>query len=207
MKPTTFYIVRHGQTVWNVAMRLQGHLDSPLTSKGVKQAQELAQKFVSLRLDAIFASDVGRARRTAEIIAAGRQLQVETTELLREGYFGKYEGRPVEEFLTELAGEIDARQQLATKEYLEYGLSPEVESGAAMVRRFMRFLDDKSQTYQGKSALVVSHGAMMRMLLIHLGFGTHKELGARCIANLAYIKLVVTKEGYSIVETQGITKA
>lgn len=64
------FLSRHGQTQWNLSGRLQGHLDSPLTPLGIKQAQQLALKADSLGIKRVISSDLGRAIQTAEIVAS-----------------------------------------------------------------------------------------------------------------------------------------
>src|SRR3989344_5835107 len=93
-KLTTFYIVRHGQTEWNTKGLLQGHGDSPLTYLGVKQAEQIRDELKSIHFDAIFSSDLLRAKRTAEIVALERKIAVKTTQALRERDFGHFEGKP-----------------------------------------------------------------------------------------------------------------
>lgn len=88
----TFYIVRHGETEWNAQGLMQGHLDSPLTSTGEEQARELAQTLLAIHFDHVFSSDLLRARRTAELLVIDRKFALNTTQLLRERTFGKYEG-------------------------------------------------------------------------------------------------------------------
>ena len=61
-------------------------------------------------------------------------------------------------------------------------------------------------SYQGKSVLVVSHGGVMRALLVHLGFGTHDELPRNAVNNLGYIVLEKNGHKLKILETHGITK-
>jgi broad specificity phosphatase PhoE len=62
---TTFLIVRHGETDWNVAGRLQGWRDSPLTANGRAQAAAVAARLAGEPIDALVASDLGRTRETA----------------------------------------------------------------------------------------------------------------------------------------------
>ena len=61
-KMTTFYIVRHGQTDWNVDRIVQGHKDSELTASGRAQAKDVAEKFKEIQFDHVFSSDLLRAR-------------------------------------------------------------------------------------------------------------------------------------------------
>ena len=81
---STIYLVRHGETEWNTEGRLQGQKDSFLTAKGEKQAAQTAEKLKGVKFDAIFSSDLLRAKRTAEIIKLERQLEINTTKALRE---------------------------------------------------------------------------------------------------------------------------
>ena len=63
------YLVRHGETQWNAERRIQGQSDSPLTAKGEHQAWQVGERAKTLGITHIIASDLGRTRRTAEIIA------------------------------------------------------------------------------------------------------------------------------------------
>ena len=63
------FLVRHGETVWNVERRCQGHTDIPLNEKGLEQAEKLGRYLQNVQLDAVYASDLSRAGQTAEKIA------------------------------------------------------------------------------------------------------------------------------------------
>lgn len=89
---TEILLIRHGETDWNTERRLQGHLDIALNAEGVRQAQALGQALRVEPLDAIFASDLSRARQTAEAIAAGRSMPVQIEPGLRERCYGAFEG-------------------------------------------------------------------------------------------------------------------
>ena len=73
---TTLLLVRHGETDWNAEGRLQGHTDRPLSDFGRRQAHELAEELDGEELEAIYSSDLARARETAEIV--GRKLGLPT---------------------------------------------------------------------------------------------------------------------------------
>ncbi|QAU35755.1 histidine phosphatase family protein [Janthinobacterium sp. 17J80-10] len=89
---TEILLIRHGETDWNTERRLQGHLDIALNAEGVRQAQALGHALRGETLDAIFSSDLGRARQTAQAIAAGRALEVQIEPGLRERCYGAFEG-------------------------------------------------------------------------------------------------------------------
>ncbi|MCB0177120.1 MAG: histidine phosphatase family protein, partial [Anaerolineae bacterium] len=66
---TTLYLIRHGETPWNVVGRYQGQLDPPLTENGARQAQATAEALSAIKFDAIYSSDLARAKLTADALA------------------------------------------------------------------------------------------------------------------------------------------
>ncbi|MBI3379858.1 histidine phosphatase family protein, partial [Candidatus Gottesmanbacteria bacterium] len=128
----TFYIVRHGETQWNVDRKIQGHRNSPLTEEGLKQIKEIAKELRKIKFHTVFSSDLLRAKRTAEVVALEHNLAVHTTKLLRERRYGKYEGKP-SEVLTEFHKLFD---RLTTAERMAYKISQDVESDNEMIARF-----------------------------------------------------------------------
>lgn len=195
------YIVRHGQTDWNVKHIIQGHSDIPLNSKGEEQAKELAEKLADVRFDAAFSSDLIRARRTAEIISLEKKLAVKTTQALRERYFGKFEGKDWQKYDKEIVTLL--------KKYRKVGYDQKkavMEIDDSMISRVTTFLREIAVGYPGKNILMVSHGGLMRTLLIHFGFGTYETLPPGSIGNLGYFKLKSDGVDFFIEETDGITK-
>jgi probable phosphoglycerate mutase len=67
--PTTFYLVRHGESEGNAARVFTGQLDSPLTARGRRQAEAVAEELAKVNFDRIVSSDLSRTRDTAEVIA------------------------------------------------------------------------------------------------------------------------------------------
>lgn len=98
-------LIRHGQTTWNLAGRVQGHNDeSRLTPEGLAQAAWLAERLAGERVAALWTSDLQRARQTAEALADGLGLGVRVHPGLRERNFGSYEGCPVSSLTAEVTG-------------------------------------------------------------------------------------------------------
>jgi len=89
---TEVLLIRHGETAWNAERRLQGHIDIELNDTGMRQAELLAQALRGEPLDAIFASDLTRARQTAAPLAAALGLPVAIERNLRERCYGAFEG-------------------------------------------------------------------------------------------------------------------
>jgi probable phosphoglycerate mutase len=90
---TTIYIVRHGQTEWNLEGRFQGRLDSPLTNAGVEQAKQLAQRLQNISFDSIYSSSSNRAFSTALHLRKDRAIEVNKSDHLMEMDFATWEGR------------------------------------------------------------------------------------------------------------------
>ena len=89
---TRLILIRHGETAWNRATRIQGHTDIPLSPLGLAQAARLATALAEEPLAAIYSSDLSRARQTAQCLADAHGLPVHTDAALRERAFGRFEG-------------------------------------------------------------------------------------------------------------------
>ncbi|HPK33194.1 MAG TPA: histidine phosphatase family protein [Ottowia sp.] len=93
MEATRIIAIRHGETTWNADGRVQGHTDIGLSDTGRAQAQRLAQALAGRdRLDAIYSSDLARARDTAAAVGAAMGVAVQLEQGLRERAFGRVEG-------------------------------------------------------------------------------------------------------------------
>lgn len=195
----TLYIVRHGQTDWNISKTIQGQLDIPLNLTGEKEAHDLRVALNSIHFDAFFSSDLIRAKKTAEILNIDRKLAIETTNALRERLFGTYQGKPMDkthEKLYELLEKYKDHPHI---------IESQVESNEHMVSRAITFIREISVAYGGKTVLLVSHGGLMRTLLIHLGFCSSIQFPPfGGIKNLAYIKLISDGSEIHVQETSGI---
>ncbi len=100
-------LVRHGETLWNRERRFQGFSDVPLSETGRSQARALAMCLKNRRLAAVYASDLVRARRTAETIAREHGLEVRVDARLREMNQGVLEGRALEDLVREYPGLLE----------------------------------------------------------------------------------------------------
>ncbi|MBI3069680.1 MAG: histidine phosphatase family protein [Candidatus Levybacteria bacterium] len=203
-KLTTLYIVRHAQTQANVRELLQGQSDSPLTKEGRIQIKNLKKELRNIHFDAFFSSDLLRARRTAEIIALERKMAVITTKALRERNFGRLEGKKYEIFSTELKHLSEKYQRLSRKEKLKFRFVNDMESDEEILMRFITFLREISVAYAGKTLLIVTHGSMIRTLLIHLGFWSYDDFIV--IPNTAYVKLASDGVDFFIKGVEGVKK-
>lgn len=205
LKLSTIYIVRHGESQSNVDEILAGHYDSPLTPTGENQARETARILHDVKFDAVFSSDLVRAKRTAEIIVLEKKLAVTATKVLRERSYGIYENKPYTKINSAIAKLLVKYKHLNEDERNLIPLSGGVETIQNVISRFITFLRVVSIGYSGKTILIVCHGGLMRSLLIHLGFATFKTLPPGSISNAGYIKLESDGIDFFVKETKGIS--
>lgn len=162
-KQTTITIVRHGETEWNIAMRLQGKQDSPLTENGYLQVEMVTRALRNKTFDAIISSDLGRAIDTANIINRYHNKNVIFNENLRERNFGVMEGLTREEIKERFKEVFDG--YMLRKEHYEI---PEGESLVAFYNRVSGEINKIAEEYSGENILIIAHGGvldcMMRMI-------------------------------------------
>ena len=146
-------VVRHGETVHNVAGIAQGWNDSALSPRGEQQVAILASRLSAMKVDAIFSSPLARAVSTARTIADATNLEVETLDELREMNYGGWEGRSF----------LDVRRDDAAI-YEEWIANadcpcPGGESHNDVRRRFAAALEK----IRGSNAVLVTHGTAIRI--------------------------------------------
>lgn len=181
----TFYIVRHGQTAFNVKEIVQGWSDSPLTEKGVSQAHDTAKLLDGVDLTAALSSDLGRARATAETILGdiNSKVQLETSDLLREEYCGGLEGETEANFYGPILESYGLKRDAELTDYPKYleMTTPEqrvddiaksdptqtAETWPAYKKRLTAAIDllESSAEAHGGNILVVSHSTSISHLL------------------------------------------
>lgn len=157
---TWIYLVRHGSVVGAETRRFIGHLDVPLSPLGESEIERLAKRLATVSLAAVYASDLGRSRLSAEIIARPHGLRPRIDPALREMAMGRWEG------LT--ADEINAREPEAFKEWMarvgEYPF-PDGESVPDLVARAWPAFERIVAAHPGERAVIVAHGGTNRAIL------------------------------------------
>ena len=154
------YLVRHGETQWNAERRIQGQSDSPLTDKGEQQARQVAERAKALGITHIIASDLGRTRRTAEIIADVCGCGVTFEPRLRELDMGVLERRHIESLTEE---EESWRRQLVNG--TADGRIPDGESMQELSDRMHAALANCLELPEGSRPMLVSHGMALGCLV------------------------------------------
>jgi len=159
---TELWLVRHGQTDWNIEGRWQGHADIPLNLTGLEQARRLAAKLAETgqAFQAIFSSDLKRAFQTAQEIGKSLGLPVHKDRRLREISKGEWEGMLVSQVSTLSTEAIRQRRDDPL-----YSRAPGGESLVEVAARLSSAADDISRAYPVGPVLVVTHGLALAALL------------------------------------------
>jgi probable phosphoglycerate mutase len=160
---TRLIVVRHGETVWNFEDKLQGQMDSELTPLGIAQSQALAERLARCPIASLYSSDLGRARQTAECIAARTGHEIRFESRLRERHLGIFQGRTWAE-VQDLFPEDMARFLSNEVDYLV----PEGESYNQSSSRIVSCLEELARAHAGQQIGIVSHGAVLGAVLRHV---------------------------------------
>ncbi len=161
---TTVYLIRHGETQWNRDGIHQGHMDSPLTEHGKRQARQLGERFagMDLKFDAIYSSDLGRAVQTAEAICEpiGQKDIIQQAPGLRERALGVLEGLTY----PQIAEKLPEDHRLHTSGDPHYR-PKNGESWADIFERASRVLRNIAGNHDEQTVLCVSHGGVVSMAM------------------------------------------
>lgn len=172
-EPITFYITRHGETEYNVQELAQGWCDSPLTENGKEQAKALAKGLKDVEFAAAYSSSSPRAVDTAHLILEGRNLEVETSDNLREMNFGELEEGPgINLWMRD--GEFDMDYYF-TFGWVDFGGETWGQLGERMLGTLNEIVAD--ETLAGKNVLISTHGMSILALLYGIDLEAAMELG------------------------------
>lgn len=165
MTETLLGLLRHGQTDWNIDLRLQGTADIPMNPTGIAQVELAARQLARHSWDFVLSSPLGRAKQTAQIVSGFLGIeQVAIEPLLLERSFGIGEGLTYAEW-----GE----------KYAKLDEIPGAESAAEVTRRSRLLLDHIGKEFFGAKVLAVSHGALIRFVLSEVTQGQVPPPGER----------------------------
>ena len=154
------YLIRHGETDYNNALRFQGQTDIPLNEKGIEQAKKAADFFRDIPLQAIYTSTLIRAKTTAEIIAGVKGMDVQETDALREMSFGIWENMNSKDI-----------QKKYAKEWKDFFASParttipQGESMSDVQKRAYPTVQEILDRYPEGDVAFVAHGGIIRVLI------------------------------------------
>ena len=147
------YLIRHGQTDWNVERKIQGQTDIPLNLNGKQQAEEAAKEIANLKIDRIISSDLSRAKETAEIINKKVGKEITFDKRLREVNYGDFEGIQIDKF--------------TDKDWEIFNETPEKIKGEYRQQVYDRVKSFIDEIKDDENVLVVTHGGSLRMMLYY----------------------------------------
>ncbi|MCK5474225.1 MAG: histidine phosphatase family protein [Candidatus Aenigmarchaeota archaeon] len=180
----TIYLARHGQTEYNVQKRIQGHIDTPLTDDGYKNAFLVADRLKGIKFDHIYSSDLGRAFITTQVLTEKLNLEnrIVREKRLREQNFGELTG-----MLLKDAFEVPNFR--GNPEFVpENG-----ESFKMLQKRIVDFIITLEKRHKDKTALIVTHGGCIRSLLGYFNRTTLKECVSLNLCNEYIGKFLIDK--------------
>ncbi len=162
MKTTELFLLRHGETDWNRARRVQGHIDRPLNQQGLLQARAAASAIEQLNqqrtFDRILVSDLDRARQTALLASGDLPLKHEVNKEWRERNFGVLEGLTHEEMLAQQPDIYSGWKSGEPDFQLTEG-----ESLRQFSQRVQAVMLSVVDQFRGERVLVVTHGGVVDM--------------------------------------------
>lgn len=185
---TVLCIVRHGQTDWNAAGKLQGSTDIPLNEVGVKQAELCAARLKDEQWDIILTSPLKRAKKTAEIIQEQVNVPLEVMEEFTERHFGRAEGMTPDE----------------RKHHFPDSNYTNMETVDELTDRLQNGLMKVNKLYPKQKVLLVAHGAVIHAILAANSHDAAPYNGMRlenaCLNNLIFQEDKWAIKEYNIID-------
>ena len=191
---TRILAIRHGETLWNVDSRIQGHLDISLNDTGRWQAERLGLALKEEPIAAIYASDLSRAHDTALAVSRHTGVSVQAEPGLRERSFGEFEGRTFAEIETELPAQAQRWRQRDPAFVPAGG-----ESLLMLEARVLSVAARLAAQHPGEQIALFAHGGVMDILY---RAATRLDLQAPrtwALGNTAVNRLLWSPEGFSLV--------
>lgn len=156
----TLFLLRHGETAWNEAMRVMGRREIPLNRKGILQARRIAALLPRLEIDAIYTSPLKRTVETAHILAKANHLPIKIAPDLTEFAFGRWEGCVLNQLMKDKTYHRFIRAPLKTA-------VPGGETIRDVQRRGLRAIRRAMDEFPAGRLLFVSHGDVIRAIICH----------------------------------------
>lgn len=198
------YLVRHGQTDWNLEDRMQGHTDIALNDTGISQAIHLGETLKDVPFVKAFSSDLSRAYKTAELILTQREIPIVVSSHLRERSAGALEGKTNEQIDLNTQSFFLSDQALDKDAYMKTAWHPELETLHSIFERVSKFIFEIAQDLSSHHPiLIVSHGAVVRSILDYFSFTPRSRW---VITNCGFIKLSIKNNSIRITETHGVSQ-
>lgn len=192
------YIVRHGETEWNVIKRFQGQLNTPLTEKGIKKLKETGKKLENVLFDEVYTSELGRTVASAEIILnenngyKNNKLELQKLAELNEVYFGVWQGLTYEEVFLKYPEEGN-NYFYNVKNYKAENVEAEKLEDA--LERFLKGINKILDSHESGNILVVTHGTVFEMFMNYVANNSIFDIDERTLMGNGDYKVFSYKDG------------
>ena len=197
-KVLKLYIVRHGETEWNVIKRFQGQLNTPLTEKGMEKLRETGKKLENVLFDEVYTSELGRTVASAEIILnenngyKNNKLELQKLAELNEVYFGVWQGLTYEEVFLKYPEEGN-NYFYNVKNYKAENVEAEKLEDA--LERFLKGINKILDSHESGNILVVTHGTVFEMFMNYVANNSIFDIDERTLMGNGDYKVFSYKDG------------
>ena len=192
------YIVRHGETEWNVIKRFQGQLNTPLTEKGMEKLRKTGKKLENVLFDEVYTSELGRTVASAEIILnenngyKNSKLELQKLAELNEVYFGVWQGLTYEEVFLKYPEEGN-NYFYNVKNYKAENVEAEKLEDA--LERFLKGINKILDSHESGNILVVTHGTVFEMFMNYVANNSIFDIDERTLMGNGDYKVFSYKDG------------
>jgi 2,3-bisphosphoglycerate-dependent phosphoglycerate mutase len=192
------YIVRHGETEWNVIKRFQGQLNTPLTEKGMEKLRKTGKKLENVLFDEVYTSELGRTVASAEIILnenrgyKNKKRELKKLAELNEVYFGVWQGLTYEEVFLKYPEEGN-NYFYNVKNYKAENVEAEKLEDA--LERFLKGINKILDSHESGNILVVTHGTVFEMFMNYVANNSIFDIDERTLMGNGDYKIFSYKDG------------
>jgi phosphoglycerate mutase len=209
-KELKLYIVRHGQTEWNVLEKFQGQLNSPLTERGIEKVGKIGKELENVKFEAVYTSELGRTIGTAEIILEKnnfekkknieKRLKLKKLPELNEIYFGEWQGMDFKEIFLKYPEEAH-NYFYDVKNYCAKNVKgEELKDG---LERFLLGLKKIVNNNEERNILIVTHGTVLELFFNYIENKEADDLDERKLIGNGEYRIFTYKNGKYLMETLG----
>ena len=192
------YIVRHGETEWNVIKRFQGQLNTPLTEKGMEKLRKTGKKLENVLFDEVYTSELGRTVASAEIILnenrgyKNKKRELQKLAELNEVYFGVWQGLTYEEVFLKYPEEGN-NYFYNVKNYKAENVEAEKLEDA--LERFLKGINKILDSHESGNILIVTHGTVFEMFMNYVANDSIFDIDERTLMGNGDYKVFSYKDG------------
>jgi phosphoglycerate mutase len=192
------YIVRHGETEWNVIKRFQGQLNTPLTEKGMEKLKETGKNLENVLFEEVYTSELERTVNSAEIILnenrgyKNKKLKLKKLAELNEVYFGVWQGLKYEEVFLKYPEEAN-NYFYNVKNYKAENVKAENLKDA--LERFLRGINKILDNHKSGNILIVTHGTVFEMFINYVGNSSIFDIDERALMGNGDYKIFSYEDG------------